>query len=1229
MNLKVAILCSLVFFAGKLSINAQSLPAPTTLDGISCGAGNLVLTAESNIQDPNLIFDWYQSIDEELQFLGSVEGPEGASQFITPFLIQNGTFHVRIRLNDQLSPLAQVTARVENTATVFEAPRIELCGSVELNSSTTFDPTGTLTYQWQVLTAQEDGEALFVDILDQTASTATLAGIGFYRIIISRDDGCEAVSTEVEVTDDRFLYAQPLGEGEYCFQVDNQFTHTIELTSEYGRDITEYIWEESNDGVAFSLVSTDQILVVTKGPAIVTNTTVFYRLTVREQNCFELSDVISVDWVLSPSGTISHADPGIGTADFFYCGTDIGAMRTLEATSAFDVSISWIRGILIPGADLDFIKGSLRTLNPLDPATSGFFEGFDVIGSGASITLEQEDGGLIFAVFTDNITGCESYSDNAIFADTAFPFPLTDGTLAYEVANLVCMGEGSISFDSYDESVDNYSWQMLVSGSFVEIGSSSELLLDATLGSVAGSYRLEVSKNGCVGQSDSFSVFESTPPEAAIQASKDGEVSFDSFTICPGEELFLASINISNSFDYRWVSAGGTLGDEEILTVDEAGTYFLEITNGACVEVSAPFVVTENPVPATTLNLIEDPDLPICKPVLAELTELVDSDTYQWFFSENNLDFVPVADEVDSDYFISVPGFFYVGVTNSIGCSANSDTLHIPAIVIAEISSEEVEICGNSDHALLIAKSVLESNTYVWFYSPYNIEPYVPASGVNNLTYYQAFDEGYYTVEATNETCSAISEPSLVVLEGGGGNGNFEAVIDGPNSACLGSSVTLTSSYQMDQAEYFWLSSANGINYQPVAGEISGEMTFSTDRFANQNSDETLAYFKVGVSDLPCSSLSEEFVLRILRSPVVEVRNSIDNGPNDLFYCTDDELGFALEAFQISTNLELSYQWSRLNPENDSFEIVESEIEKSFTPTGPGRYRCDVTTLGSECSVFSNEIDIVTLPTEVVGDTTFCLGSGIELEVEQDALPTSIFESFNYQWFHAPSVGETSTPIEGETGSSISIDTESEVYGTGLFSFQVSTDDCTKTSAAFTVTENENSFEVSISGITDQFRGIPFELEAVSTDPDIALFTWEPGDFLINSESRRVVVTVPETFENDQLVIDVSALSTNGCTAVQSITILLSDVPVAVFPKLVTPNGDGLNDFFVITGFDLNVSSTLKILNNWGIVVYETRNYNNDPVKSARLIEEVEEGVYYYLFESEGLLTKGVFYVKK
>src|SRR5690606_9746457 len=63
-----------------------------------------------------------------------------------------------------------------------------------------------------------------------------------------------------------------------------------------------------------------------------------------------------------------------------------------------------------------------------------------------------------------------------------------------------------------------------------------------------------------------------------------------------------------------------------------------------------------------------------------------------------------------------------------------------------------------------------------------------------------------------------------------------------------------------------------------------------------------------------------------------------------------------------------------------------------------------------------------------------------------------------------------------------------------------------------------------------------------------------------------------------------------------------------VIPNLFTPNGDGLNDRFVIKNLMQYQGRELLIVNRWGNQVYKSNNYNNDWDGGS-----LAEGTYYYI----------------
>ncbi|WP_430400636.1 gliding motility-associated C-terminal domain-containing protein [Flavobacterium sp.] len=74
----------------------------------------------------------------------------------------------------------------------------------------------------------------------------------------------------------------------------------------------------------------------------------------------------------------------------------------------------------------------------------------------------------------------------------------------------------------------------------------------------------------------------------------------------------------------------------------------------------------------------------------------------------------------------------------------------------------------------------------------------------------------------------------------------------------------------------------------------------------------------------------------------------------------------------------------------------------------------------------------------------------------------------------------------------------------------------------------------------------------------------------------------------------------------------------------VSPNNDGLNDFFFIDGIDCYPNNTVEIYNKWGILIYETKGYDNninafrgqsEGRSTLNKNEGVPDGTYYYILK--------------
>lgn len=87
---------------------------------------------------------------------------------------------------------------------------------------------------------------------------------------------------------------------------------------------------------------------------------------------------------------------------------------------------------------------------------------------------------------------------------------------------------------------------------------------------------------------------------------------------------------------------------------------------------------------------------------------------------------------------------------------------------------------------------------------------------------------------------------------------------------------------------------------------------------------------------------------------------------------------------------------------------------------------------------------------------------------------------------------------------------------------------------------------------------------------------------------------------------------------------------------IITPNGDGINDTFVIEGLETNPDNELFIYNRWGVEVYRKKGYDNsfNGISDGRVTiseeSELPVGTYYYVLQLKGQKDlAGAFYINR
>ena len=143
-------------------------------------------------------------------------------------------------------------------------------------------------------------------------------------------------------------------------------------------------------------------------------------------------------------------------------------------------------------------------------------------------------------------------------------------------------------------------------------------------------------------------------------------------------------------------------------------------------------------------------------------------------------------------------------------------------------------------------------------------------------------------------------------------------------------------------------------------------------------------------------------------------------------------------------------------------------------------------------------------------------------------------------------------------------------------------------------------------GLPDEIRTKPNEviiIPTVPSQPDLT-FMWTPAEGLNNQYIASPTLTVTEN-----LTYTVIAKSPDGCEIKDEVKII-TDINL-VISNAFTPNGDRLNDFWIIKGIEDLPECEVSVYNSWGELIFYSKGYTTSWDGKYKG-KEVPGGMYLY-----------------
>lgn len=345
---------------------------------------------------------------------------------------------------------------------------------------------------------------------------------------------------------------------------------------------------------------------------------------------------------------------------------------------------------------------------------------------------------------------------------------------------------------------------------------------------------------------------------------------------------------------------------------------------------------------------------------------------------------------------------------------------------------------------------------------------------------------------------------------------------------------------------------------------------------------------------------------------------------------------------------DYSYQWTK-----NGIEITgETDFYLNITVTEDNiKYSVRVinTKTEEECS---DEIVITMMKQfniEFEQTQLTCSNNNVENGQNAKVIATASgngYESFSYEWEAKNGENIWTNPSNPQEAIGLKAWREYIVNVTG---YTASGDSCVQT-ASFTPRAYPNPKLEIISDPKDtayiQNPYVKFGFEGDLDSIEYNSWSWafydnpdNPSEITstsIEQEPTNIYTQVSKSGQSFRVELNVKS-AVYGCDTTFSSNIIVLPVKLKI-PNIFTPNGDGINDYFIIDndptggngqeneeqtrGYefesynplkDYYVRSELTIFNRWGRIVYESADYNNDWDGG-----KLPDGTYFYVLECVG-----------
>nr|WP_321226345.1 gliding motility-associated C-terminal domain-containing protein [uncultured Psychroserpens sp.] len=456
---------------------------------------------------------------------------------------------------------------------------------------------------------------------------------------------------------------------------------------------------------------------------------------------------------------------------------------------------------------------------------------------------------------------------------------------------------------------------------------------------------------------------------------------------------------------------------------------------------------------------------------------------------------------------------------------------------------------------------------------------------------------------------------------------NAQIVIGSPN---LGFSQACASDTFNNYSTTFVFSPASGLNasnqFTIELSDADGDFSNATSIFTSSPGTVTTSPATLNFS-LPATTAGENYRIRIKSSAPAATSSgssvfaayykiqdspfSINNLVSNGAYCSGGSYLLTIDNPGTGSNNSplnypsLTYKWYKETGPTTSVFFADGP---TLTVGEPGTFFVKTNYGTCTSNSFSNRVTI----SEV---TTGNANAGISSSLGNPFCPAngattlSTITGLTYQWY--------------KDGNSIA-DATSQMYQTtesGTYSVQVDLGDCMAAGEIQLLSELfDASINVSETNTIEEGETLSVEVTTNANNPE---FEWYLNDVVIANVSE-------DNYEATQFgTYKIIVTETTGCIGSREFIFELEEAfdafpDVEKIPNIISPNGDGINDTWMIPLIYTSGTNTeVMIMTNTGKVVVQTNDYLNNWPENDLNLNSINQVFYYVITTSDNETKKG------